>query len=129
MDSKVLKIDGSTNVLDALKQMIEANVWSFIVEKQDIPLGVVTDRDILRRAVIKQLRLEKVTVEQIMSSPLITIDPESHIGEIMDIMVGKDIRRVYVSDNGKIIGRITQTMLFGNSLNVMESLSAMPHQM
>lgn len=125
MDTQVLKIDSQTSVLDALRKMIDSNTWSFIVEKQGQPVGVVTERDILRRCVLKQLQTDKVKVEEIMSSPLITIGPESHVGEIMDKMIAKAIRRVYVSENGKIIGRITQTMLFENSLNVMESLSAL----
>jgi CBS domain-containing protein len=129
MDKNVVAVDGSVSVAAALKKMVDGNIWSLIVEKQGLPEGVVTDRDILRRAVVKGLRIDAVKIEEIMSSPIITIEPDAHIGEVMEKMVEKAIRRVFVVENGKVIGRITQTMLFEDSLNVMESLSSMRYHM
>jgi predicted transcriptional regulator len=73
--------------------------------------------------------METMKVEEIMTSPLITISPDAHIGEVMEKMVEKGIRRVYLVENGKVTGRITQTMLFEDSLNVMESLSSMRYHL
>ena len=129
MDAKVVSSDASSTVLDAIKKMVELNIWSLVVEKDGLPLGVVTERDILRRCIAKGLRMENVRIEEIMTSPLITIEPDAHIGEVMEKMVEKGIRRVYVVENGKVVGRITQTMLFEDSLNVMESLSSMRYHL
>lgn len=129
MDTKILKIEGKTSVADALQQMIKAGLWSFLVENHGVPEGVVTDRDILRRCVAKGLQIDKVRVQEIMSSPVIMVGPDSSVGEIMETMVQKSIRRVYVVENGSIIGRITQTMIFDDTLNVFESLSSMHYQM
>ena len=129
MDSNVVFVDASTTVLDAVKKMAQQNVWSLVVEKGGLPVGVVTERDILRSCVAKGIRLEAARVEEIMTSPLITISPEAHIGQVMELMVEKGIRRVYIVDNGKVTGRITQTMLFEDSLNVMESLSSMRYHL
>ena len=109
--------------------MVEHNVWSLVVEKQGLPEGIVTEEDILRRCVAKDMRLETMKVEEIMTSPLITISADAHIGEVMEKMVEKGIRRVYIVENGKVTGRITQTMLFKDSLNMMESLSSMQYHL
>jgi len=129
MDANVVFSDASTTVIEAVRKMVELNVWSLVVQKQGLPAGVVTERDILRRCVAKGLRMEGVKLEEIMTAPLISIPPDAHIGEVMEKMVEKGIRRVYVIENGKVVGRITQTMLFEDSLNVMESLSSMRYHL
>jgi len=129
MDTNVVFADASISVMDAVKKMVDLNVWSLVVEKQGLPVGVVTERDILRRCVSKGLKMDSVKLEEIMTAPLITIEPNAHIGEVMEKMVEKGIRRVYVVEGGKVVGRITQTMLFEDSLNVMESLSSMRYHL
>ncbi len=129
MDTNILTLDASTSVSAAIKKMTEKNVWSVIVEERGLPVGVVTDRDILRRCLAKGLDVDSVNVAQIMSSPIITAGPDAHIGEIMQLMVDKAIRRIFIVDGGKVVGRVTQTKLFEDSLNVMMSLSSMRYQM
>jgi CBS domain-containing protein len=60
-----------------------------------------------------------------MSSPIETISPDASLGEAMAKMVEKNIRRLFVVEQGKIIGRVTQTELFENTLNVMMTLSSL----
>jgi CBS domain-containing protein len=129
MDTNVVMLDGSTTVFNAIKKMVDGNIWSIVVVKQGLPVGVITERDALRRCIVKGMRMDVVKIEEIMTSPLITVDPDAHIGAVMEKMVEKAIRRVYVVENGKVIGRITQTMLFEDSLNVMEALSSMRYHM
>ncbi|MEM1975478.1 MAG: CBS domain-containing protein, partial [Candidatus Caldarchaeum sp.] len=58
-----------------------------------------------------------------------TISPDASLGEAMAKLVEKNIRRLFVIENGKIIGRVTQTELFENTLNVMMALSALKSQL
>jgi CBS domain-containing protein len=129
MEKNVAYIDVGATVSDAVRTMLSANTWSLVVEKDNLPIGVVTDRDILRRCLGKNLVPEKAKVEEIMTSPIISVSPGDHLGKVMELMVEKDIRRVFVVENGKIIGRVTQTKMFGDSLNVMLSLSSLSYQM
>jgi len=129
MDNKVVMVDASASVADAIKMMVSTETWSLIVEKRGLPLGVVTDRDILRRCLAKGIAPDMMKTEDIMSSPIITVAPDEHLGKIMETMVQKDIRRVFVVENGKIIGRVTQTKMFDDSLNVLESLSSLRSQL
>jgi CBS domain-containing protein len=125
MDTKVHTIDAGATVQDAVMMMVQNNVWSLLVVKGRSPQGVVTERDVMRRCLAKGLSLSKTTVGSIASSPLISIEPGASIREAMDLMASKDIRRLFVVDKGKIIGRITQTELFESSLSVMELLSSL----
>ncbi|MEM2236874.1 MAG: CBS domain-containing protein [Candidatus Caldarchaeum sp.] len=128
MDKNIVELDEKATVLDAVKAMLDNNVWSLVVTRNKLPVGVVTERDIIRRCVAKGCSLN-MQLREIMSSPLETIPPEAPIGEAMAKMVEKGIRRLFVVEEGKIIGRVTQTELFENVLNVMMTLSSLKSQL
>lgn len=116
-------LEATKSIADAVKTMIEKEVWSLVVTRGGVPVGVITDRDIIRRCYAKGLNPERTHVETIMSSPLITIEPEAPLGQAMALMAEKDIRRVYAVEKGQIVGRITQTGAFGKMLDLMVALS------
>ena len=124
MESGVVVIDASKTVNDALKMMIQKGVWSLVVTKSGLPEGVVTERDIIRRCYAKDLDPGRTKLESVMSSPIITVGPNALVGEAMTLMAKKNIRRVYAVDNGKIVGRVTQTDAFRQMLDVLMALSA-----
>jgi len=128
MDTKVVQVDGKATVSDVIKAMLENNVWSVVVNVDGLPTGVITERDIIRRVIAKGSTLN-VKAQDIMTSPIITISPDASLGEAMSKMVEKNIRRLFVVEKGRIIGRITQTELFENNLNVMMTLSSIRHQL
>jgi CBS domain-containing protein len=129
MDSNVVRIDAATSVSDAIKLMMKNNVWSLVVEKRGLPEGVITERDVIRRCLGKGLVPDRLPVEKIMTSPLVTIGSDATIREAMSLMVEKDIRRLFVVEEGKIVGRVTQTHLFESTLDVMTSLSSLSSQL
>ena len=126
MDKNVFTIDAGATVEGAMNEMLRKRVWSLVVEKEGKPTGVVTERDMIRRCFGKGLPPAKTSVWSIVSSPLITITPDTTIRDAMDVMTGKDIRRLFVVDKGKIIGRVTQTDLFQSTLSLLETLSELP---
>ncbi|MHC1564481.1 MAG: CBS domain-containing protein, partial [Candidatus Hecatellaceae archaeon] len=99
--------------------MLEKGVWSVLVEKQGLPVGVITDRDIFRRCLSKKFSPEACKAEEIMSSPLITISPDESIMEAMKTMTVKNIRRLFIVEEGKVVGRVTQAGLFSYILGVL----------
>ncbi len=129
MDKNVVSIDSATSVSSAIKKMLQSNVWSLVVEKRGLPEGVVTERDMIRRCIAKGLSPESLPVEKIMTSPLVTIGPDSTIREAMSLMVEKDIRRLYVVEKGKIVGRVTQTRLFESTMELLSSLTSLSGQL
>lgn len=128
MERNVPAIGSDQVVSQAIEKMIQAGVWSLLVERRGLPVGVVTDRDILRRCAAMGHYPDRVKVEQIMSSPIITIEPNARAGEALKTMVEKNVRRLYVVEGGKIIGRVTQTGLSRNLLGVMSALASIPYE-
>ena len=125
MDRNVIRVAENATAFEVIKRMLDSEVWSVVIEERQLPVGVVTERDVLRRAIGKGLNLEKVNASEIMSSPIITIDPDASLGEAMKMMTDRNVRRLFVLENGKIIGRITQTELFQSNLDLMLTLSSM----
>jgi len=70
-----------------------------------------------------------VKVEEIMSSPLVTIEADKRAGEALHMMVDKHLRRLYIVDQGKVVGRVTQTGLSRSLLDVMITLDSVTQQL
>ncbi|TMK78295.1 MAG: CBS domain-containing protein [Actinobacteria bacterium] len=104
---EVLRIDADAPVLEAVKRMVEANIGSLLVTKGGEITGIVTERDYLRRVALEGPTDEEVTVEEIMSSPLIVVTPETAIDECMALMTDRRIRHVPVVDGGEVMGIVS----------------------
>ena len=103
----VLRIDAGASVLEAVRQMIEANIGSLLVTKDGETAGIVTERDYLRRVAHEGPTDEEVTVEEIMSSPLIVVTPETSIDECMALMTDRRIRHVPVVEGNDVVGMVS----------------------
>ena len=109
MTKTVVTIEGSKSILEAAKLLTERGVGSLVVVEGGKPIGIVTDRDILTRAVVKGLDLEKEPVKKVMSKPLITVRPETSILEAMELMDKHSIRRIPVVKEEQVVGIITSS--------------------
>lgn len=125
MDTNIVSVDAKTAALDAIRLMVEKNVWSLVITRNGKFVGVMTERDFLRRCVKPGLDATKTPVEILMSSPLLTIEADAPLGDAMRTMTEKDVRRLYVVQQGRIIGRITQTGLMHKTLEVFLALSTL----
>ena len=126
MDTRIVCVDHTTKIMEALKMCIKSGVWSFVVLKDGLPVGVVTDRDILKRCIVEGMDPTHESVERIMSAPLISIGPDAPIAEALKLMTDNDIKRVFVVEKGKIIGRVTQTGAFRRLLSLIIGLESVP---
>lgn len=124
MDRKIVTADGKTSAFDALNLMIKNKVWSVVVTEKGKYVGIVTERDIIRRCIARGLDCKTVPVEKLMSSPLLTIEAHRSPGDAMQMMMDKGVRRLFVTENGKIIGRITNVELMEKTLEVFKALHA-----
>jgi CBS domain-containing protein len=123
MQKDVVIIEASETVATAIKTMLEKNVWSLVLSKGGLPVGFVSERDIIRRCFAKGFDPENSHLESVMSSPLVTAELDTPLIQIMALMTEKKIRRVYIVDKGQIVGRITQTGAFAELINIMISIS------
>jgi CBS domain-containing protein len=111
MTSKVMTIEGNRTVLEAARLMIEKSIGSLVVTKGDVPVGILTESDIVEKICLKDLQASKVDVEDIMSKPLETAEPDLPVEIAIQRMTNSRIRRLPVVKNGKLVGILTVTDL------------------
>ena len=105
MTSPVITISENGFVLDAAKLMAENDLGCIIVTgKEEKPLGILTEKDLVVRVLAKNAQASIVRVKDVMTSPLITIDPESTLSEAARKMSRLNIRRFGVMYKGNLIG-------------------------
>jgi len=102
--SDVLKIDASATVFEALEKIVERNVGSILVTDGDNVVGIMTERDSLRKIAVKGRTSRDTKVSEIMSSPLVYVTPETQVDEVMAIMTDRRIRHLPVVENDEVIG-------------------------
>ncbi|MFQ5497139.1 MAG: CBS domain-containing protein [Nitrosopumilus sp.] len=108
MSKNVLTADKSTSLQEAAQKMNELNIGSVIVTENEKPVGILTERDFVTK-VAAEGRPLFTQVSEVMSSPLITIDPEETIWEASEMMKEKLIHKLPVKENEQIIGIVTTT--------------------
>jgi len=111
MTKEIIMIDGSETALEAAKLMAEKGISSLFVVKDGVPVGIVTERDFIKKICAKDIPIAKVMIFEIMSKILTTADPETPIEVAVQRMVNHKIRRLPIMEGGKIVGIITVTDL------------------
>jgi CBS domain-containing protein len=107
MTKRPKSIGPKTSIASAAKTMRTARVGSLFVKKGKALVGVVTDTDIVRRAVASGKPLGKLTVEKIMTSPICTIEGNSTVDDAQDMMADLGVRHLGVTKGGAIVGVIS----------------------
>ena len=110
MTRALITVNRSTTALQVAKMMEQGGIGAILVQDNGNPVGIVTDRDYATRIAANDLPLN-TAVEKIMSTPLITINHNEPISAAAERMTSKKIRKLAVSENGKIVGIITSTDL------------------
>ncbi|HJJ21829.1 MAG: CBS domain-containing protein [Crenarchaeota archaeon] len=110
MTKVIISVNVETTVFQVAKMMENGGIGAVLVKKNNNILGIITDRDYATKIVSHNLPSD-TPVEKIMSSPLITINFDESILDAAQRMTSKKIRKLAVTDNGKIIGLVTSTDL------------------
>ena len=103
----MLKIDGGASVIDAVRTMVRANVGSLLVTEDDEIVGIVTERDYLRRVALEDRDENEAAVREIMSGPLVVVGLDTTIEECMALMTERRIRHLPVVDEEKVVGLVS----------------------
>src|SRR5262245_11681515 len=103
----VLRIGAAASVLDAVRRMVDANVGSLIVTDSGEVVGIVTERDYLRRVTLEGRSDRETSVREILSSPLIVVTPETTVDACTALMTDRRIRHVPVVDEGEVVGIVS----------------------
>jgi len=119
MKAKVITVKPDTTIKEAAQLMRKKKIGSVIVVK-DKPIGILTESDIIEKIVAEDKKASDVLVKEIMTSPIIVIDPYIDLEEAMKTMSTCNIRRLPVVEDGKLIGIITQKDVIRFSPALME---------
>ncbi|QLH04418.1 signal transduction protein [Nitrosopumilus oxyclinae] len=110
MTRALITVNPSTTAFQVAKMMEQGGIGAILVQDNSNPVGIVTDRDFATKIAAKNLPFD-TPVEKIMSSPLITINHNEPISAAAERMTSKKIRKLAVTENGKVVGIITSTDL------------------
>lgn len=100
MRKSLITIEESASVQEAANRMKDKNISSLVVvDEIGRPLGLITERDLVRKVCIHDVSTSKLIIKEIMSSPLITIDSNSSASEAVDMMLQNNVRHLLVVDS------------------------------
>lgn len=120
MTRALISVDASTTVYQVAKMMEQGGFGAIIVKKDNLPAGIITDRDFAIKIAVNKYPLD-TPVHKVASYPLQTINSNESILVAAEFMSTKKIRKLVVVEDGKVVGIITSTDLV-NQLAKMKNI-------
>lgn len=117
MSKPVISTTSDKTIKEAVDIMNKENIGDLAIIDNGKLKGIITERDILRRVVAKNIDVEKTKVTEIMTKDVITLNHDSSILEVTRLMSENNFRRLLVVKNKKVVGIVT-------AKDVIEVLSA-----
>ena len=107
MTQPVLRIDEASTAQQAAEVMGRERVGALLVTRRGEDVGIITERDIISKIIATKGRLDETPVTAVMSKPLVTVDRDTVGEDAIRTMVENDVRRLPVTDEGRIVGMFT----------------------
>jgi CBS domain-containing protein len=108
MKAKPVIVQPFITVFEAARIMKEHKIGNVIISEMNHPIGILTESDIIKKVVSEGKNAQDVTVEEVMSSPIIIAEPYITLQEALKIMGKCNIRRLPIVENNELVGIITQ---------------------
>jgi CBS domain-containing protein len=113
MTKDVKTIDAAKPLADCVKMMGDADIGSLVVVGKDqTPVGIFTERDLVKKVAQKGHAVLSLPMAQVMSKPLTIISPVATIWDALTLMGRAGIRRLPVVENGRLVGILTERDVF-----------------
>ena len=113
MEKNVITIEHNKTALDAARMISEKDVSFLVIMKDDVPVGVLSESDFVKRLAANDRKASDVIISEIMSSKFRWVQPETELEDAIQKMLNSNIRRLVILDDNKLVGVITQTDLTG----------------
>jgi signal-transduction protein with cAMP-binding, CBS, and nucleotidyltransferase domain len=107
MSKDIKKVREDATLFEASKIMRDMKIGSLLIEREHEFVGIVSETDLVRRAIAEGVDLTKTKVSSVMSSPIITIDINKSGMEANELMSDRNIRHLAVTEHGEIVGIIS----------------------
>ncbi len=121
MTKDIVHLTKDSRISEVMRHMVKADVGSVVICEGPKPIGIITEKDILARVVLKELDPAEARADDIMTKDIITISEHSNIDSAARLMRKKRIKRLIVIEGGDVRGIITQTDIFRGMNNVYGS--------
>ena len=109
MVTKVVTTTNNSTLEEAVKLMNDHEIGCLIVTENKKAVGILTERDLLKRILAKSENLKRIRVEEVMSTPLISVEPTVEIGDASKLMFEKNIKKMPIIGKGELLGLVTLT--------------------
>jgi CBS domain-containing protein len=109
MVKKVITVDEKASVKEAADAMNQFGIGSVITTRKGEPIGIITERDLLKRIVSEGRNAKKTIVKEIMSSPLVVISPNTDLEEAARLMFEMKIKKLPVTEQNRLVGLVSLT--------------------
>jgi len=108
---KVVTIEPKASALQAAELMNMHDIGCIVVVDHEKPVGILTERDMLKRVICKSKSSNTARIVDLMSKPLISGSPDMRAGDAAKLMFERNIKKLPVVENGKLLGLVTLTDL------------------
>jgi CBS-domain-containing membrane protein len=122
MVEKVVTIEPGATVRRAAELMNMHEIGCLVVVDHEKPVGILTERDMLKRIICESKQSRTTRVANVMSKPLVTASPDMRAGDAAKLMFERGIKKLPVVENGRLVGLVTLTDLL-RSEGVIEFLN------
>ena len=109
MVKKVITVDEKASVKEAADIMNQFEIGSVITTRKGKPIGIITERDLLKRMISEGRNAKKTRVKEIMSSPLVVISPDTDLEEAARLMFEMKIKKLPVTEQNRLVGLVSLT--------------------
>ena len=103
----MLSVDVSETVFDAISLMAQVNIGAVLVQQDDTISGIFTERDYLQRIALQSRSSKQTKVGDVMTSPVISADPDDSVQQCMETMTTCHCRHLPVVHDGKLLGIVS----------------------
>jgi CBS domain-containing protein len=122
MSVNVVTMPPDATIFEVATSMTKMDIGSIIITEEDRPLGIITESDIVRRVITEKRDSQTTAAREVMTSPIIHVEPGTALTEAMRVMARSNIRRVAVLKNDSLAGIITSRDLLRWSPELIDIL-------
>ncbi|HXW95214.1 MAG TPA: CBS domain-containing protein [Nitrososphaerales archaeon] len=124
VEKDFLAVSGTTSVLEGARAMKDSKHGFAIIGTPAEPEGVVTEWDIISKVVSEGLDPRGVTMGEVMSTDLLSIDASTPLSVVSQTMTEKGVRRILVKEGNEVMGFITSKTMLARMNDYVDKISA-----
>ena len=109
MVKEIITVNPTTKIRDAVELMNKNQIGCLVVTRKGKPVGIMTERDVLKKIVCRCKNPEQTRVSEIMSKPLIVGSIDMDWLEAVKLMLDRNIKKLPILDDERLVGLVTLT--------------------